>query len=236
MVFITRSSPVQVTNFELRFDENGQMQSSLSLATGYLMYPQWLHLAVALAREAKNASIKTDRAWQSDDGKRQQDALEREVRYVAGAVTASVASIDGLYGWLRHIEAKEPNRTVPKRKRTARFAQVSELIRVSFKIDEHPSSRIRKHLKTMFDLRDQAIHPNPVPSTPVKHPRLMSLMNQNLANFHADNAIGCAQSAANIIDGVFEVSRSDDERVKKHIQQLKPEITKIRRKANSLSK
>jgi len=234
VVFLTRAASLRVTNFSLEVGDDGSIKGSLSLATGYVLYPQWLRLAISLAREAKRAAVRVDKVWPSNDGNRQGAALEREVRYAAGTAVASVAAIDGLYGWLQsHATEKKERREGPPLK-SPRYAQINELIRTSFKLNQSVSSRVRDHLKIMFGLRDQAVHPSSSVSSPIAHPRLGQAMNAALANFNAANAIGCVQSSVNIILTAFDLSKSDDLPIVNHIQQISPELKMIKRMADKL--
>lgn len=200
-------------------EEDGSISSKMTLHIGYDMYPQWLLIAIEHAERCAEAGKLLDDIWTGGGDEKQSLALELEMREGMQAITAAAIAIDGFYGTV--IDRCPPPADVArswKDKKLARYAQVAEVLRLSFKLGNKSFSEIRERLKIAFAFRDEAVHPTATAREPVPHPRLNVATERRLAMYSADNAMNSARFSLNLIGLLIAHPRKKHAALVEHCQ------------------
>ena len=105
------------------------------------------------------------------------------------AIMASAIAIDAFYGALRK-KAEIPEMLVRRwrDKRTARYLQIAEVIRIAFGLRKRGVKALRQNLKEIYRLRDLAVHPSGDIKAPILHPELGVGVEWRFAFFRHHNA------------------------------------------------
>lgn len=93
------------------------------------------------------------------------------------------------------------------KRRAARYAQVAEQIRVCFKVSNDIFGQLRKAIKRLFDLRDQAIHPNGKLTPAELYPELDRGVEYRFVRFRTKNVAALVQDYINILDYITSKSK-----------------------------
>ena len=184
----------------ITMEDDGSISNNMTLHIGYDMYPQWLMIAVDHAEKCAEAGKTLDSIWTDGGDEKQLLALELEMREGMQAISAAAIAIDGFYGTV--VDRCPLPGDVAKKwreKKLARYSQVAEALRMSFKIGNKSFLEIRDHLKVVFAFRDEAVHPSATAREPVNHPRLGVATERRLAIYSADNAMNVTKFSLNLI-------------------------------------
>jgi len=146
-------------DFSVSVDENGKMDSRLILSTSYNVLPLWLKIAYENIVLSKEASKDIEESW-CEETEKQKKLLLSELTPSIQVFVACGTALDALYEQLKPFaNISESDIEAWKRKRTSRSAQISEVIRRVYKLDNTISKAFKHNIKSIMEYRDQAVHP-----------------------------------------------------------------------------
>lgn len=147
-------------DFTIHVDESGQPHSNVVLSTSYNVLPIWLRIAhdnIVLAHEANN-NVKND--WDEDPAN-QKSLLIAELTSSIQVFISCGISLYSLYDQLRpHANITQNDIDTWKQNRTKRSAQICEIIRRVYKLNNETFNGFRTNIKSIINYRDKAVHPD----------------------------------------------------------------------------
>jgi hypothetical protein len=159
----------------------------LSLHVSLSMWLPWLEIAMSHLDEAQAQHENLLRA--RDSGGAVGAALEGESRAAMQAMMAAAIAMDALCATAKDRITLPPSLTRKWRESgTARYAQVTEVLRRAFCLKKQSTANVRGVMKELYRFRDLAVHPQGAYSEPVLHPDLGSGTDRRLVTFSFDNA------------------------------------------------
>lgn len=144
----------------LSIDDNGQLQSKAILSTSYDILPIWLKIArdnLDLAATAHNAILTR---WNEDPGN-QKALLISELTPTVQVIVACATVFDALYQHFKPHAAINPATIKAwQANRTSRAAQIVEVIRRVYRLNNVHTQQMRVAIRETMKLRDLAVHPS----------------------------------------------------------------------------
>jgi hypothetical protein len=156
-VFVGRSMTVGVPPGGLTFSigPDGKISGSLSLHVGYDVVPTWLGIAMRHLGDATTAELARNTAWATGDEDLKFSSLEQEFVASMQCITASAIALDAFYAVVRPkvTSISADLLAIWKTKRTARHAQIAEVLRRAFNVKPERAKLLKTALKDMFKYR-----------------------------------------------------------------------------------
>jgi hypothetical protein len=131
-IYITRGMTVGLPpgGFSLTIGDDGKINSSLALHVRFDVCPTWIELSLRHLTDATEARINRQAAWAGTDDDAKAAALERGFEASMQAIMASAVALDAFCAILQPLVVLPPSLVERWRTgRTARFSQVTEVIR-----------------------------------------------------------------------------------------------------------
>src|ERR1041385_5454184 len=174
-IYITRGMTVGIPpgGFSLSIGDDGKINSRLTLHVWFDVCPTWVELSLRHLTSATAARANRQAAWAGTDEDAKATALEREFEASMQGIMAAAIALDAFYAILQPHVALPP--ALVKRwriGRTARFSQVTEVIRRAFRLKPKATAALRANLKELYRVRDLAVHPSGRIEAPIYHPEL----------------------------------------------------------------
>jgi hypothetical protein len=172
-VFVTKGMTFAVPAGGLTISLDVPTGGTMSIEVHFDVGPTWLEIALHHLEDAKLKQALRVEAWKGQDDEAKAAALEREFEASMQAIMAAAIAIDAFYAVVQ-TKIKLPPDLVRtwRMKKTARYAQVSEVFRRAFSVRANEARVLRQNLQAIYKLRDQAVHPTGKTKTPVLHPEL----------------------------------------------------------------
>jgi hypothetical protein len=172
-VYISRGMTLGIRNFRLVLGEDGSVDSDLVIEVSLDTHPFWLEIAWTHLERARSAHQKLLAVWGGDDEKRKGSALEAEFGASMQCIVAAAVAMDAFYSAIRpHITIPKSTLDAWRKKRTARPAQVYEVLRRGFRFGPQTGKLIKRGLKEVFEWRDRSVHPSAEAARPIAYPEL----------------------------------------------------------------
>jgi hypothetical protein len=224
-VFVTRGMTVVIpkAGLTLSIDEKGKVvDGSVTVHVHYDVCPTWLDLAARHLSDARERKLLRVAAWSSNDEKAKGETLEKEFESSMQAIMAAAIAIDSFYAALRD-KTNIPKDTVKKwqENSTARYKQITEIIRRAFSLSPRRCVTLRNFLKEMFRVRDLAVHPSGNIGEPVLHPELDTGVEWRFEVFRADTAEAVVRTATNVIHELVTKGTPANADVRRYTEGLK---------------
>jgi hypothetical protein len=201
-IFITRGMTVAIPKGGLiiSLDEEGKVNSSMTVHVHYDVCPTWLDLAARHLSDARERKLLRVAAWNSNDDKAKGDTLEKEFESSMQAIMAAAIAIDSFYAALRD-KTNIPKETIKswRENSTARYKQITEILKRAFSLPPRDCVVLRNCLKEILKFRDLAVHPSGNIRAPVLHPELQTGVEWRFTVFRAENAEAIVREATNVI-------------------------------------
>ena len=116
------------------------------------------------------------------------------------AIMAAAIAIDAFYASVSDkTNISQATKDRWREKRTARYRQVSELLRQAFRIRDRHVRQLSNSLKYIYLYRDWAVHPSGQATEAVVHPELNIGVEQRVVAFRAGNAVEIVTGAFSIV-------------------------------------
>ena len=201
-VFIKKGMTVGIPTggLTISVDDQGKISANCNLHVHFDVCPTWLELASRHLADANEKKVARMAAWQSTDETAKAESLEREFEASMQAIMAAAIAMDAFYAVIK-TKADISETLIKKWKDngTARYAQISEVLRQAFTLKESEGDVLRQNLKQIFKLRDLAVHPDGQIQAPLHHPEINVAVEWRFFYFRAENASILVGEAQNMI-------------------------------------
>lgn len=174
--FVVKGMRLRIKDFSISMGDDGQLTlGQLTLHTSLDMSSYWLKIAYShlLATEQAHKALldAKQRNYPEDIG----SALEQEFLSGMQAMMAAGVAVDAFYSRVKeHIEIPNEVTQAWHEKKTARYKQIAETLKIAFGLRTEVVSSLREVLKQNFDARNKAVHPSSEPAALTLYPRTES--------------------------------------------------------------
>lgn len=212
-VYIIRGMTVSIPTLSFTCDEKGTLSGNIEIHVAYDACVPWAQIALDQRSEALIAMSERTRAWENDETDAvKAEAMRKEFQHASQAIVASAICMDAFYDHVaRHAPIPSTTRHSWREKKVARYSQIAETLRATFRMKQSDFVTLRHFLKALFKLRDAAVHPSNLPKAPVAYPNLPIATDWRLAAFRGDvsDLLTC-----NCVGFLWDLSRSAKYRTK----------------------
>lgn len=230
-IFISRGMTVAIPagGLTISFDEHGNVATpSVTLHVHFDVCPTWCQLALRHLAEAKSRRDARIAAWAGTDENHKAESLEREFEASMQATMAAAIALDAFYAVVQpYVQLPPALVTQWRTKRTARYSQVTEVLRRSFHLKPKGTKILRENLKEIYRFRDLAVHPSGEIQAPLLHPELNVGVEWRFAYFRAANAEGLVNAATAIIWDLANNGKPTEQQIIKHMKGLRERMTEL---------
>lgn len=238
-VFITRGMTVAVPEggLTLKMGRDGKVSSDLVIHVRFDVCPTWTEIALRHLGDARAAAEQRAAAWQDGTPDEQAAALDREFECSMQAIMAAAIAVDAFFAMVKpHVNLPPSLVTRWRDRRTARYSQVTEVLRRVFRLRPAGVQALRTNLKEIYRLRDLAVHPSGKIEAPVLHPELGVGVEWRFAYFRAANAETLVNAATWILWDLSNGGDPKDPEVGRYIATLRARLADIMPDGHPFSK
>lgn len=147
-------------DFTIEINEQGVPGSKLVLSTAYNVLPIWIRTAHDQMRVARAASDAIRMEWSTND-QINRELLISELQPCMQVFVACGIALDALYDQIRPYAKLSPSEVKSWcRNGTSRVAQISEVTRRVYCLDQKVAAQFRQNITAIIDYRDKAVHPS----------------------------------------------------------------------------
>lgn len=227
-IFISRGMKVQVPAGGLVIPVDGKSQPTLTIHVRFDVCPTWLEIANRHSKEANERKLARVTAWNSTDEAAKVETLEREFEASMQAIMAAAISLDSFYANLRDtVNISNDDIAKWRTNNTARYKQITEILRRAFTLNNRDSVNLRKALREIFRFRDLAVHPSGDTTVPIIHDELQVGVEWRFAYFRAGNAEALVNIANQIIRELVEKGKPANSEVEKYANSLRERLSPL---------
>jgi hypothetical protein len=202
-VFVSKGMSVVVPagGLVLSFDNKGKLSGgSATIHVHFEVCPTWLGLALGHLETAKASQTARALAWEGADENAKGATLEREFEASMQAIMSAAIAWEAFYAVVSSkITIPQELRACWRKNRTARYRQVSEVLRMAFNLTPTSAKALREKLEEIYRLRDQAVHPTGEITAPVHHPELGVRVEWRFVDFRYQNAAMVVQETVRMM-------------------------------------
>ena len=210
--FLVKGDSLVIPNLTISIRSDGKLEAQpVVFHTGSYTCPYWLQIAYDhLLMTEKNSNAITD-AQERNNNEEIGDALKLEFSSGMQAMMAAGIAVDAFYASTKDYVAI-PDETVRawRNNRTARYKQVSEVLRLAYRIDNSDIQEFRRAVKHIYHLRDRAVHPSSGALPLALHPQLNKMTNWRYAAFCFQKAKVIVSFSLQIVYRLIASSREED--------------------------
>jgi hypothetical protein len=141
------------------------------------------------------------------------------------AIMAAAIALDAFYAVIQDHVALPPELVEKWRtQRTARYSQVTEVVRRGFRLKPKGTKLLREHLQKIYRLRDLAVHPSGKIQAPIEHPELNVGVEWRFFYFRAEHAQNVVDAATAIIWDLANQGRPANPKIENYTKGLKARL------------
>ena len=229
-IFISRGMTVAVPpgGLQIRTREDGQLDANPTIHVRFDVCPTWIQLANQHRDAALAARVARQAAWGGTDEDAKAVALEREFEASMQATMAAAIAIDAFHAILQPHVSLPPSMVERWRKgRTARYSQVTEVIRRAFRLKPKGVAVLKERLKEIYRIRDLAVHPSGRIGEPLVHPELGVGVEWRFTLFRGVNAEQVVNHATWTLWDLCYNGQAADKQVATYVDNLKRELLRL---------
>jgi len=190
-IFLVDGGQMKLSNLSICIDKrtNEISLEPPDIKLRFDVCPEWLDIALNHLDECTKSANSIQDALKNEDNELIGKSLKNEFSSGMQAIVSSCTALDAFYELIKeHAEIPEGTLNSWRANRTAKYARITETIRVAYNIKHESSKEIRKFLKEAFSFRDKAIHPNQKFMHPALHPELNRVVDVKFVLFRHYNA------------------------------------------------
>lgn len=221
-IFIVEGGQLTLANLSISVDSEGNITASQpEITLRFDVCPEWLEIAYSHLETNRLASEKIQECLVKKNDTGIGEALKTEFRFGMQSIVASCTAIESLYELVKD-KSNIPQATLLawRKKRTAKYARISETLKVAFGISNDSTQKLREFLKESFSYRDRAIHPNQQFLNPAVHPELNRAVDFKFVLFRHHNAKAIYQFTLSFIYQLCTLKNIKNEAIKSYSEQL----------------
>jgi hypothetical protein len=229
-VFISRGMTVAVPPgaLTLTVGDDGKVTGNLVLHVRFDVCPTWIELALRHLDDAKAKQASREAAWSGTNEDQKAAALEREFEASMQAIMAAATAIDAFYAVIKtHVSIPRDVLSKWRTKRTARYSQITEVLRRGFGLKPKGVAALRQNLKEIYRLRDLAVHPSGKIQAAIPHPELGVGVEWRFAYFRAHNADLVVNAATWILWDLVNGGKPKEKEVRGYMDALRPKLAAL---------
>jgi len=229
-IFISRGMTVSIPagGLTIGIGDDGKATSSVTLHVRFDVCPTWVELALRHLADANEKRIERTTAWTGGNEEIKASTLEREFEASMQAIMAAAISIDAFYSLIQPQVQLPPSIVERWRtKRTARYSQVTEVIRRAFGLKPKGTAALRQNLKEIFRLRDLAVHPSGKIEAPILHPEIEVGVEWRFAVFRAHNAELVVNAATGMLWDLAHNGKPKDIKIVEYMVTLRQRLAEL---------
>jgi hypothetical protein len=229
-IFISRGMTVAVPpgGLTLGIADDGNITGNLTLHVRFDVCPTWTELSLRHLEDARRWRAEREKAWMAADEEQKAATLEREFESSMQAIMAAAISLDAFYSILQtHVQLPPKLVEQWRTKRTARYSQVTEVLRRAFHLRPKGTAALRQNLKEIYRLRDLAVHPSGRIQAPILHPELNVGVEWRFAFFRAYNAELIVNAATWVLWDLAHEGKPKDSKIEEYIASLRQRLTEL---------
>jgi hypothetical protein len=189
-VFVVKGDYAALPPIHFTINGRGNIKSDpVILHTSIDMTSYWLSIAFKhlLATETAHKNLMISKEQKNNDHIARY--LKKESMAGMETIMASAIAIDAYYASVKEfINIPQSIMDSWREKRTARYKQISEVLRMAFFLKPKVTRNLKDILEQGFKLRDDTVHPNVRPSEPLLHAELNKFVDWRYAKFRFENA------------------------------------------------
>jgi hypothetical protein len=196
--------------------------AKMALHVHYDLCSKWLELAARHLADAKERKLARIDAWTAGEEEAKGTTLEREFESSMQAIMAAAIAVDAFYATIKD-KTNIPEKTFQtwKEKRTARHAQIAEVLRQAFSLPQKGVKELKGALSEIFKFRDWAVHPPGNVGAPVLHPELQVGVEWRFVAFSADSATARVTKVQSIIHELTNKGKPSNPEIQRYIEGLR---------------
>lgn len=190
-IFVKRGMTISVPpgGLTLTIGDDARVTGSLTLHVHFDVCPTWIDLSLRHLGAARAARVVRDCAWSGTDDEAKSEAMEREFESSMQAIVAVAIAIDAFYAVLRrHVSLPPSTLAAWRTNGTARYVQITEVIRRAFRLKNVGTASLRSNLKELQRYRDMAVHPPAQIQEAIIHPELNVGVEWRFVYYRTENA------------------------------------------------
>ena len=229
-IFISRGMTVAVPpgGLTIGIGANGSSTSNVILHVRFDVCPTWTELALRHLDDAKARRTAREIAWAGTNEEDKAASLEREFEASMQAVMAAAIALDAFYSLMQtHVQLPPSLVTRWRTKRTARYSQVTEILRRAFHLKPEGTAVLRQNLKEIYRLRDLAVHPSGKIEAPILHPEINVGVEWRFAYFRAHNAELIVNAATRILWDLAHGGKPKDSKIQEYMAALRQRLAEL---------
>lgn len=211
----------------IRVGEDGRVDAGFTLHVHFDVCPTWVELAQNHLTRAVTAGAARQVAWAGADENAKAATLELKFEASMQAVMAAAVSIDAFYAILQPLVALPALIERWRTGRTARYAQVAEVLRRAFRLNGEGAARLRENLKDIYRLRDLAVHPSGTLEAPIAHPEIGVDVEWRFVYFRLANAEKVVNGSAWILWDLCHTGMPTDANVIQYVGKLRQRLEEL---------
>lgn len=230
-IFISKgmSVSIPVGGLSLSLNPDGKSDMTVKVQVVFDVCPSWLDIALEHLQAAKICNATRTEAWKGEDNETKGRSLEREFTASMQAIVAAAIAIDSFYATIqKKVKVGESLIAIWREKKTPRYSQISETLRIAFQLKPKGLKVLRAHLKQIYQFRDQAVHPSSKPNEAILHPELKVGVEWRFVAFRYENALPLVQNAIEIIGQLVATGKPKNSEVQKYADFLKSQLSSFR--------
>ena len=228
-IFISRGMTVAVPpgGLTIGIGTNGSSTSNVILHVRFDVCPTWTELALRHLADAKARRTAREIAWAGTNEEDKAASLEREFEASMQAIMAAAIALDAFYSLMQtHVQLPPSLVTRWRTKRTARYSQVTEILRRAFHLKPEGTAVLRQNLKEIYRLRDLAVHPSGKIEAPILHPEINVGVEWRFAYFRAHNAELIVNAATRILWDLAHAGKPDS-KIQEYMAALRQQLEEL---------
>lgn len=225
-VFIAEGMTFTVKNLGFRIQGDEVIPNPVTVTLSVDQTPIWLEIALAHLAECKKARALI--LAENIDDKAQSSLKHMTDEYRAGMQAISVAAIaiDAFYSNLKdYIEIPPATLSAWKRNGTARYKQVSEVIKIACGKAKLDQKILIQTLSDLYKFRDWAVHPSAEAKEARYHPIFKVLTHWRCVAFGYENALAVVHGALIITHQTSKIAASTkNKKLASYFEELQKKI------------
>jgi hypothetical protein len=227
-IFISRGMTVAIPVGGLILGIGGKAPNSVTLHVRFDVCPTWIEIALKHLSTAIESRTLREVAWAGTEENAKSTSLEREFESSMQAIMAAAIALDAFYSILQtHVTL--PPALIEKWRtgRTARYSQVTEVLRQAFRLKSKGTAALRTMLKDIYRFRDIAVHPSGKIEAPIYHPELDVGVEWRFAYFRATIAEQRVNAATWILWDLCHNGKPKDPKIVEYVGNLKQRLVEL---------
>jgi hypothetical protein len=220
-LFIVNGDQASIADMKLSIAPDGVLEANVRFELGLDMCPSWLQIALDRQSESDKAYSRVLAALETKDDKMLAAALRDDFSASLQSIMSGAVALDAFYANVKErIEIDAATLQSWRTKPTARYKQVTEVLRRAFKLSVAGAEQVRFQAHSIFRYRDKAVHPDSSVKLPAYYPALNKGVDSRYTDFRNRNSLASLWYSMNLIRGAARNPNAVSDELKKYCDGL----------------